>query len=65
MTTANETRENHILDLMNAVIDELRALKSPDRTPLDRHIAVCATEAEKLLAYYRQWVLEYEDEENG
>lgn len=56
------TAEEHILNLLNETIDALRALKSPDRTPADRHIAICVTEAEKLLAYYRCWLLEFDDE---
>ena len=57
----NQESGNHVLDLLNELLESLRALKSEGRMPRDRYIAVSITEAEKLLAYFRTWVLEDAD----
>lgn len=52
------TPEEKIFSQMYTLLNSLRSLKSPDRTAKDRCVAVCVTEAEKLLAYYRTWILD-------
>lgn len=47
------------LELLVRALDQLKALRTPGRLrPRERHLAVTVTEMEKVVAYYKTYVLD-------
>jgi len=57
----NSWNETEILKHLKNILEEMQNSKTEQRLPIDRSKAVAITELEKVIAYWRVWVIDILD----